>query len=273
MKERARDRPPERETHTCTRHARTRTHTHTEREYVCVRLTARGREKVGVRDCERERASVFMCVGRGGGTEREGEGERERANSNAPTEDRQRSMYRHTEGSLRRTLGSPWVDAHRLSSRFASSSDMRDAEHDKADVCDVTDSVPSCPHYFENFISLGNISNILRYVYGITHPMTGNSPIKQKMWLRTTNTGDKGGAPVRRGSSPETRWACAPLFRKPSSTWASFPILYGICMEEHACEAMLPHINGYVARERDMPGGTGDTVGVRERGVVVVIGP
>ena len=27
-------------------------------------------------------------------------------------------------------------------------------------------------------------------------------------------------------------------------------MVYGICMEEHTCEARLPHVNGNVARNR-----------------------
>ena len=30
---------------------------------------------------------------------------------------------------------------------------------------------------------------------------------------------------------------------------ATFPICHGICMEEHTCEARLPHINGNVVRK------------------------
>ena len=33
-------------------------------------------------------------------------------------------------------------------------------------------------------------------------------------------------------------------------SWATFPIFYGICMEEHTCEARLPHVNGNVVRNR-----------------------
>ena len=35
-----------------------------------------------------------------------------------------------------------------------------------------------------------------------------------------------------------------PLLRITSSILATFPIFYGICMEEHTCKAKLPHING-----------------------------
>ena len=31
----------------------------------------------------------------------------------------------------------------------------------------------------------------------------------------------------------------------------------GICMEEHTCEAKLPHINGNVVRKEEISGGKG----------------
>ena len=43
---------------------------------------------------------------------------------------------------------------------------------------------------------------------------------------------------------------CSPLSRITLSMWATFPIFYGICMEEHTCEARLPHTSGNVVRKR-----------------------
>ena len=37
-----------------------------------------------------------------------------------------------------------------------------------------------------------------------------------------------------------------------SSVWATFSTFYGICMEEHTCEARLPHINGKVVRKGEI---------------------
>ena len=42
--------------------------------------------------------------------------------------------------------------------------------------------------------------------------------------------------------------ACSPLRRITSSIETTFPIFYGIRMEERTCEAKLPPINGNVAR-------------------------
>ena len=46
-----------------------------------------------------------------------------------------------------------------------------------------------------------------------------------------------------------------PLFRIKSSIWTTFPILYVIFFTgEHACEEILPHINGNVVRKWKISG-------------------
>ena len=47
------------------------------------------------------------------------------------------------------------------------------------------------------------------------------------------------------------------MCRVTSSIWATFPIFYGIYMEERTCEAKRPHINRKVVRKQGMLGDTG----------------
>ena len=51
------------------------------------------------------------------------------------------------------------------------------------------------------------------------------------------------------------RWLLGEL----CASWATCPMCYVICMEEHTCEAILPHINGNVARNGENWGHRGCT--------------
>ena len=96
-------------------------------------------------------------------------------------------------------------------------------------VAKLYKSLDRVPIISRNLISFNHISYVLRYVYE-----------------KPPHNNRKCGHTV---PNPDVLWrpsTCATVFRIPSSIWATFPIFYGICMQEHTCEAKLPHIKGNV---------------------------